>query len=74
MAVSCNIGHDLKISPDTKHTVGVNVYVIKGIAPKVPIERIFRGTLPFIVAMVILLVGIISFPDLVLWFPNLLNP
>jgi C4-dicarboxylate transporter, DctM subunit len=54
--------------------VGVNVYVIKGIAPDVPIERIFRGTFPFMVAMVILLAGIICFPHLVLWFPNLLNP
>ena len=54
--------------------VGVNVYVIKGIAPEVPIASIFRGTFPFIVAMVILLVGIICFPNLVLWFPNLLNP
>ena len=54
--------------------VGVNVYVIKGIAPDVPIETIFRGTFPFIVAMVILLAGIVAFPNLVLWFPNLLNP
>ncbi len=54
--------------------VGVNVYVIKGIAPEVPIASIFRGTFPFLVAMAILLGGIIMFPDLVLWFPNLLNP
>jgi C4-dicarboxylate transporter DctM subunit len=54
--------------------VGVNVYVIKGIAPDVPIETIFRGTFPFIVAMLILLAGIVAFPNLVLWFPNLLNP
>jgi len=54
--------------------VGVNVYVIKGIAPEVPIERIFRGTFPFLIAMAVLLGLIIGFPDLVLWFPNLLNP
>ena len=54
--------------------VGVNVYVIKGIAPEVPIASIFRGTFPFLVAMVILLLGILCFPSLVLWFPNLLNP
>ena len=54
--------------------VGVNVYVIKGIAPEVPIASIFRGTFPFIVAMAILLGGILCFPNLVLWFPNLLNP
>ena len=54
--------------------VGVNVYVIKGIAPEVPIASIFRGTFPFLIAMAILLGGIIAFPDLVLWFPKLLNP
>lgn len=54
--------------------VGVNVYVIKGIEPDVPIATIFRGTFPFLVAMAVLLVGIICLPDLVLWFPNLLNP
>ncbi len=54
--------------------VGVNVYVIKGIAPEAPIASIFRGTFPFLIAMAVLLAGIIMFPDLVLWFPNLLNP
>jgi C4-dicarboxylate transporter DctM subunit len=54
--------------------VGVNVYVIKGIAPEVPIASIFRGTFPFLVAMAILLGGVLWFPDLVLWLPNLLNP
>jgi C4-dicarboxylate transporter, DctM subunit len=54
--------------------VGVNVYVIKGIAPEVPIASIFRGTFPFLIAMVVLLGGILCFPDAVLWFPNLMNP
>lgn len=54
--------------------VGVNVYVTKGIVPDVPIAKIFRGTFPFLAAMVVLLAGILFFPDLVLWFPNLLNP
>lgn len=50
--------------------VGVNVYVIKGIAPEVPIEKIFRGTFPFLVAMVVLLVILLLFPESVLWLPN----
>jgi C4-dicarboxylate transporter, DctM subunit len=54
--------------------VGVNVYVIKGIARDVPITTIFRGTFPFLVAMVVLLGGVLAFPDLVLWLPLLLNP
>ncbi|MFH1153540.1 MAG: TRAP transporter large permease [Pseudomonadota bacterium] len=53
--------------------VGVNVYVVKGIAPDVPIATIFRGTFPFLIAMAILLAGILLFPDLVLWLPRLLE-
>ena len=54
--------------------VGINVYVIKGIAQDVPIEDIFRGTFPFLVAMVVLLGGVLLFPELVLWLPGFLNP
>lgn len=52
--------------------VGVNVYVTKGIVPDVPIASIFRGTFPFLIAMVLLLGGIIVFPDIALWLPRLL--
>jgi C4-dicarboxylate transporter, DctM subunit len=51
--------------------VGVNVYVLKGIAPDVPISDIFQGTFPFLAAMVVLLILVVIFPDLVLWFPRL---
>jgi C4-dicarboxylate transporter, DctM subunit len=52
--------------------VGVNVYVTKGIALDVPIAKIFGGTFPFLVAMFLLLVVVIIFPDMILWLPNLL--
>jgi TRAP-type C4-dicarboxylate transport system permease large subunit len=54
--------------------VGINVYVVKGIVRDVPIATIFRGTFPFLLAMVVLLGGVLFFPDLILWLPNLLNP
>jgi TRAP-type C4-dicarboxylate transport system permease large subunit len=52
--------------------VGVNVYVTKGIALDVPIDKIFRGTFPFLVAMFVLLVIVLLFPDMILWLPNLM--
>ncbi|MFH0994729.1 MAG: TRAP transporter large permease [Pseudomonadota bacterium] len=52
--------------------VGVNVYVLKGIAPDIPISDIFKGTFPFLYAMVVLLVLAVVFPELILWFPRLL--
>ncbi|MEJ2038378.1 MAG: TRAP transporter large permease subunit, partial [Desulfosarcinaceae bacterium] len=54
--------------------VGINVYVVKGIAPDVPIASIFAGTFPFLVAMVVLLGGILLFPGMALWLPKILNP
>lgn len=50
--------------------VGLNVYVVRGVAPKIPIEQIFRGIIPFL-AMDILTVGIlIAFPQIVTFLPD----
>jgi tripartite ATP-independent transporter DctM subunit len=50
--------------------IGMNVFVIKGIAREVPLETIFRGVTPFIVAQVILILLLIAFPSLALWLPS----
>lgn len=52
--------------------VGVNVFVIKGIAPEVPLENIFRGILPFLAALVFLTVLVVLFPWLSTFLPNLI--
>jgi len=51
--------------------VGVNVYVIKGIAPEIPLEKIFRGIFPFLIAIIINAVILIVFPKLALILPGL---
>lgn len=51
--------------------VGVNVYVLKGIAPEVPIETIFKGALPFVAAMLVLLALVLAFPGIATFLPNL---
>ena len=50
--------------------VGLNVYVIVGMARDVPIARIFRGIMPFLAAMVVLLVLLTVWPDLALILPR----
>lgn len=52
--------------------VGLNLYVIKGIAPEIPLKDILVGTLPYvgILALAILLMS--AFPGIVTWLPNLL--
>src|SRR5690554_2590974 len=51
--------------------VGMNVYVLSGVAKDVPLSTIFKGALPFVVADVLHVAILIAFPILVLWLPNL---
>ena len=53
--------------------VGVNVFVIKGIAPDIPLRRIFRGILPFLVALIILTVLMTVFPKIATFLPGLIR-
>jgi len=50
--------------------VGVNVFVVKGIAADVPMGRIFAGILPFWLAMGVCLAVLILFPQIALFLPN----
>jgi tripartite ATP-independent transporter DctM subunit len=50
--------------------VGINVYVIKGIARDVPIATIFRGILPFLIAELILVGILMAFPKIATFLPS----
>ena len=50
--------------------VGINVFVISGIAKDVPMYTIFRGVLPFWIAMLVCIILIIIFPQLALFLPQ----
>lgn len=50
--------------------VGLNVYVIKGVAPHITMEDIFRGGIPFLTMDIIVLILMILFPQIVLFLPN----
>ncbi len=53
--------------------VGINVYVVKGVAPEIPLGTIFKGVIPFLVALVIGTLILIAIPQLSLFLPNLMN-
>ena len=53
--------------------VGVNVFVIKGIAPDVPLFVIFRGILPFLAALIIVTVIILFVPQIATFLPSLVT-
>ena len=50
--------------------VGLNLYVLKGVAPDVPLTTVLRGSLPFVLLMFVAMVLISVFPDIALWLPN----
>jgi len=50
--------------------LGLNVFVVKGIAPDVPMGEIFYGIIPFWLAMLVCAAALILFPDLALFLPN----
>ena len=53
--------------------VGINVYVIKGIAPETELHTIFKGIFPFLLMMLVGLVLLTAFPDLALFLPSLVR-
>ncbi len=50
--------------------VGVNVFIISGIAKEVPMYTIFRGVIPFFVAMLVAIVLLVMFPQIALFLPS----
>ncbi|MGO4836938.1 TRAP transporter large permease subunit, partial [Rhizobiaceae sp. 2RAB30] len=53
--------------------VGINVFVIKGLRPDIPLGTIFRGISPFLIANVVALLLVVLFPQLATWLPSLLR-
>jgi len=50
--------------------VGLNLYVINGIAPDVRLQTILWGALPYMLCMVLGIVLLCLFPEIALWLPT----
>ncbi|MCO6384828.1 TRAP transporter large permease [Oceanicola sp. 502str15] len=50
--------------------VGLNLYVINGIAPDIRLQTILKGSLPFVACMVLGIVLLCLFPGLATWLPD----
>jgi tripartite ATP-independent transporter DctM subunit len=53
--------------------VGINVYVVSGIAKDVPLQVIFKGVLPMVLAVLICNLAILIFPQIALYLPGLMR-
>jgi TRAP-type C4-dicarboxylate transport system permease large subunit len=54
--------------------LGMNLYVIQRVSGGLPIGRIFKGVLPFLVSDFAHLGLLIVFPALVYWLPGVVGP
>ena len=50
--------------------VGLNLYVIKGIVPDVGLPQILRGTIPFVLLMLLSIILLCVFPEIATWLPE----
>ncbi len=51
--------------------VGVNVYVIKAVAGDVPLQTIFKGIFPFLLALIVAVVILMIFPQIATFLPSI---
>ena len=50
--------------------VGLNLYVLRGVAPQIPLPVVLKGSMPFVFIMLFAIVLLAIFPDIALWLPN----
>ena len=53
--------------------VGINAYVVNGVANDVPLQTIFKGVLPFLIALIIGTLVLIPIPEIALFLPGLMK-
>lgn len=65
LCIMCNLAN---ITPP----MGMNLYIIKGVARDVPLEQIIMGALPFMIIMLLCVAILILFPQISLFLPSLM--
>jgi tripartite ATP-independent transporter DctM subunit len=53
--------------------IGVNLYVIQGVRGRGPMNDVIIGSLPFVAAMLLMIVALLLWPEIALWLPQKLG-
>ena len=53
--------------------VGSGCYIAQAIAPEVPLQVVFKGSMPFLLAIFVCIAIMMAFPQVVLFLPDLLS-
>jgi tripartite ATP-independent transporter DctM subunit len=53
--------------------IGMNVFVVKSVLPEIPLTKIFRGVVPYILALFVGLILVLVFPQIATFLPGLMR-
>jgi TRAP-type mannitol/chloroaromatic compound transport system permease large subunit len=51
---------------------GITLFYMKGVAPSIPMQALYRGIVPFVILQLIGLAVVVGFPEVALWLPRVL--
>jgi len=51
--------------------VGLNIFVIKNIAPDIPLRDVMWGVMPFVGLMILAVILLCIFPGVAMWLPDM---
>jgi len=52
--------------------IGLNCFVVSGVRPDIPVQEVFRGCIPFFIADILTIGGLLAFPAIITWLPSLM--
>ena len=50
--------------------IGLNVYMVRGVAPDIPLEDMFKGVIPFLAMDILTLIILVIFPQIATFLPS----
>lgn len=50
--------------------VGLNLYVINGIVPDIPLQTVLKGAFPYVMCMILAIIILCIFPEIATWLPT----
>lgn len=50
--------------------IGLNCFVVASVRRDIPLQTVFRGAMPFVIADFVLIAIFLAFPDVILWLPR----
>ncbi|MDN3718281.1 TRAP transporter large permease [Roseibium salinum] len=53
--------------------IGLNCFVVSGVRPDIPVQEVFRGCVPFFIADVLTIAGLLAFPSIITILPELMG-